>query len=1515
MSKLASKLNKRIMATVLSVAMVMSNMTVYASEVTGPQADNTVEEVATGAEDTSVTPDDATTSDDNTNTDAVVDDKADDSDSETADDGTGDDAQTPDTGKDDPSDPDKVDEVGTDEDPLENDEEVKDEEEISAGAINLLINEAPSYDGYETGNKVDVWDFGGATLEGVNNMLTTTDIESITTQLATSDSKGAEIEVTTDSTAETKDTFTIVKEDSEKVEIADLPNVDVNKNDPYFSSGSYAKALTIQANNDEGKKTGYITLSAKKGDTFTIVAYAEGTAPAVTLTKVDDSTVTEQPTPSENITTFANEDTHIIRLFASDDDFKVNDGDDLDSVTYEISSTSDMTIARIYRGNKVELSGSVTGLDNAEANAKLIFTPSDETSDADPVEAKITTSNEESTYTATLKNGVEYTVSVGDCDVTVGDDTDANNTVTAIKNDTKNITIEAKTAETVILGGSIAFKDSKGAALSDTDETAAFNGLGTITFEPVTADASDDNSTRSGDSAEGTVTATVNKTAKTYTATLVKGTTYKMVVSNETTYKSIAVSGISDLNAVKLTAAKEDADITITMKADDGNDPTPSGTARFILEASALKAANETFENGRVDKKVGTDGFFSVYYKLTGKSSWKDAETEFKDGYKSSVGINFGGNGSISDSGKTSLVEFTTTEAAYVKVYWTSGGGGTRKFVILDSDGNAVEGKKTESAVDAGGTAYVSTILLEDAGTYYLAPNGGSSNLYKLTVTEGRFADNASHGDWENVEAPEITKVEVLENTINVTVKGVVNSSGDGADLVTVKMYNSDHLALDDPQPIDAKEKDTPTGADQLSTLIFTPSNSGSYAFKAFLSRNDAVDENGEVTETYEDKTSAFSAAYEFKLPLATPEITTLMNIDGVYGDEEDEEGNRKLISGGITATWRAITEADYYILYAKNAAGTTINSTKTEGTSAEVPGLTIGDTVAVSVIAYRENAEGEEPDKSAESESKDIEITGVRPHAYTFDALDYADEAPTDESGFQAAGTKYGTDDYFTGFKLASTPDKGFILRKNSSGSIVWMQLYQKGGSGVKFTVYGEADATFKVASTGGGNWSVFALQDSDGKFVEGTINGLSTYTYAGAPNAGAYCTQNTDISTIEYKGLKAGTYTFSSPELNGDDKESVREEYKRGGRIHSIAVYDNGDMPERGSWDSVRVGTPEISEIKYVKGESEIKVTASGYIGYYGADSLMVDMLDSEGNAVETIIKAEDSDVTKNEDDEIISWTNKPLEFSFKPTASGNYSFKASLVRSGEKDIVMTDEVKDWTVKDFVLPLATPSVGTMTNMEDDKKSDSDADSDTESTAKSGALEVIFSGVDEADYYVVAALSGKTLLDTEYIDIEAYEDAEDAESPVKLSSVKSEKEYTVTLKGLPIGDCYVTVQAFRKTDSKLNLAATTTTLTRVPATGDETKDTVDEKVEDTTDGSKATTPTADGFATAVARSKTFMPSASKYVNGKTATRWSHTVYGSNTSRSNYTRKEALNRLDGEYPVKDSAGNIQYDEK
>ena len=776
--------------------------------------------------------------------------------------------------------------------------------------------------------------------------------------------------------------------------------------------------------------------------------------------------------------------------------------------------------------------------------------------------------------------------------------------------------------------------------------------------------------------------------------------------------------------------------------------------------------------------------------------------------------------------------------------------------------------------------------------TYYFYVQGSKAMVTGISYAEWDSGEPEiiDRGDWANVAAPEIVNAVQKDGKITVTVKGVINKTGAGADALKVEMYNANHISLKDAKPLAiSNEITTNTSADaegnHLSTVTFTPSESGIYAFKAILSRKDETDDAGNVT-TYEDKTSAFSDGYTFNLQLAQPVISTLKNLDA------GEDGN-----GVISITWNKVNEAEYYSVLVADENGNEIQSIQNiEATSIQVGGLSINSTVVVTVKAFRDNeGEGAAPDESEWSAAKTITVTGREPNTYRINAADYK------ENTSLTAGTKLGTKNYFD-VMLNSSLSGTAQVKSASTGNFIEINKY--GSAGIKFTVYGTADATFTVASTGGSNDSAFGLVNPEGKLVTGSITGAGSksqeskiYEADTETKGMAYIAHGTTTSSVDYVNLPAGTYTFLSPNAG----------FNRGGRIHSVVVYDSADMTERGPWDNV--SAPVISEITYAKGDATIGVKASGYIAYDGADSLKVDMLDADGKIVETIIKATDS--TKNADG---TFTHANQEFVFTPKASSDYSFRASLVRSGSDDIVMADKLTDWTIKDFVLPLATPSVSSMTNVAQGEDK--------------GKMEVIFTGVDEADYYVVAAFSDTSFnKDNSYVNIQTVED--------KKLDAKTEKgeTYTVVLENLPLGQCYITVQAFRDEKNSLNKKAGLMIIKRdaedkiivetiegtdkdkllswkleiLKATTEKKDDETDEKyIERITSQAdkwlKAVLAEESGFAPAVARSQA-ASGREKYVNGKNDTRWFHSVYGSNTTRSDYTRKKGLNAFDNAYPA------------
>lgn len=134
MGKLASKTTKRIMATLLTIAMIMSNMTVYASEYSEPaaQTEDAVDNAETGAVELPST-EDGTVQDDTAQDEGIQDEGTQDeaADDETSQEGTEGDAQDPDA-SDENSNPGNDEEGGDASEPEENGEEVQEPEETDA---------------------------------------------------------------------------------------------------------------------------------------------------------------------------------------------------------------------------------------------------------------------------------------------------------------------------------------------------------------------------------------------------------------------------------------------------------------------------------------------------------------------------------------------------------------------------------------------------------------------------------------------------------------------------------------------------------------------------------------------------------------------------------------------------------------------------------------------------------------------------------------------------------------------------------------------------------------------------------------------------------------------------------------------------------------------------------------------------------------------------------------------------------------------------------------------------------------------------------------------------------------------------------------------------------------------------------------------------------------------------------------------------------------------------------------
>lgn len=224
-----------------------------------------------------------------------------------------------------------------------------------------------------------------------------------------------------------------------------------------------------------------------------------------------------------------------------------------------------------------------------------------------------------------------------------------------------------------------------------------------------------------------------------------------------------------------------------------------------------------------------------------------------------------------------------------------------------------------------------------------------------------------------------------------------------------------------------------------------------------------------------------------------------------------------------------------------------------------------------------------------------------------------------------------------------------GEVTKRGDTTKVTSTEVGKNGTSGYQFTVTGTAEVEIEFSSTGGSNTSTIGLWDANNNLVD-SKELLTTAT-------------GTSKVKLSYT-LSSGTYKVVSPDAT---------EHNRGARVYSIKITETSDgtRPPRKEWDTI--SAPVISDPPTVSnGAVEVEIIME--IGYDGADSVEVDMLDKDNKVVDTISHAADGSSRK---------------LTFKPTASGSYSFIARAVRENE-----ISKVSNSVSVEFLLPLDTPSL-----------------------------------------------------------------------------------------------------------------------------------------------------------------------------------------------------------------------------
>lgn len=246
---------------------------------------------------------------------------------------------------------------------------------------------------------------------------------------------------------------------------------------------------------------------------------------------------------------------------------------------------------------------------------------------------------------------------------------------------------------------------------------------------------------------------------------------------------------------------------------------------------------------------------------------------------------------------------------------------------------------------------------------------------------------------------------------------------------------------------------------------------------------------------------------------------------------------------------------------------------------------------------------------------------------------------------------------------------------------------------NGVDYTGYVQGTANVASAEvggvpTGGTAVKITAVEDSKITFVTKAASGKAWYFVENGKTE-AQKGDSVDDGEMQFSLKKGGEYYF----------------YLKGSKL---ALY--GITLEKGTpaldWSTVK--DPELAA-PTVDGDT-VKVPYTAVIGSNGGEKLTVEMKDASGKVVDT-------KVTK------VEGTSGTVEF--KPSATGAYSFSATLSRDGKED-----KTSNSVNVNFTLPLAKPVI------------------ETAASAGNGSIKVEWKAVPEAESYEVycnGALVGTT--------------------------------------------------------------------------------------------------------------------------------------------------------------------------
>ena len=549
------------------------------------------------------------------------------------------------------------------------------------------------------------------------------------------------------------------------------------------------------------------------------------------------------------------------------------------------------------------------------------------------------------------------------------------------------------------------------------------------------------------------------------------------------------------------------------------------------------KDGKETTIDGSLTKKTGNAGVTGVEISKCGSAS-----VDFTVKGTASVTIEAG---STSGSNQSVIALQLKGADGYVK---------PTKTTLAKTSGNTEGFEKEDGSVVVSNTKG-NTIVYEElpAGTYsIISPNDSAysrgTRVIKVTVVDDALWGDDTLLDWSQVAAPVIESAKVSttdKGTIEVQASGAVGNGA--ADSLKVVMFDKDGKEVDSKE--DLAEED-------VHTLNFQPTATGSYTFVAHLVREDET-----------DKESAPSEAVAFVLPLAKPAFQGVANVG------RDAEGK-----GGLAITWDPVPEAEKYEVTITDANDATrkLASGETAETTITLGGLEVGLEVTVSVVAKRGTDVSEpgtinEVVKASGGVVYEIDLSnGLKAgETYADGMLSVMIDMPAKTSDDKKTYVKGNGNPKKGGSGAAgAVPDEGTVV-------VVKTPETYEGNKVVRFTVSSKASGkTFYLVS----------------KDARGRENIVAEYQGGSDPVGKKFVLE----ANKEY-------YFYA----NGSNQE-----------IYQLKIEYQEIV--RGPWDDVE--NPVIGKTPVIAGDNNGKIIAqaTGVVNDTGADSMTMYMYDARGDLI---------------------------------------------------------------------------------------------------------------------------------------------------------------------------------------------------------------------------------------------------------------------------------------------------------